>query len=201
MASRKPWIAAVVLLVAVCSALGFYAGRLSWKNAFLQAENVRLQTKLADLKAQADEHVAAVREAETRRELVDWQREAMLSRLRQETDTKDVWFIRASGDPEAAAYQKALQSVFEEAGWRVRSSRSAGFPLRAGIFFLMADESPPTYVETVLAAFDDAGISITSGRGYRAFYEEKKRENPNWRGFDLAPDQDYVIAIGPKPTE
>ncbi len=197
MASRKPWIATVVLLLAVCVALGVYAGRLSWKNAFLQAENARLQTKLADLQAQA----GAIQEEPARRELAEWQREAMLSRLRQETGTKDVWFIRASGDPEAAAYQRALQSVFEEAGWHVRSSRSAGFPLRAGIFFLMADESPPTYVETVLAAFDDAGISVTSGRGYRAFYEEKKRENPNWRGFDLAPDQDYVIAIGPQPAE
>ncbi len=197
MASRKPWIVIVVLLVAVCVALAVYAGRLSWTNGFLRAENARLQAKLAELRDRAE---AAPQKPEGR-ELADWQREAMLARLRAEAGDKNVWFVRASGDPEAAAFQKALQSVFEEAGWRVRSVRAAGFPLRAGIFFMMADESPPAYVETALAALTDAGIDVTSGRGYRAFYEDKKRENPNFRGFDMEPDQDYVIAVGPKPAE
>ncbi|RMD84424.1 MAG: hypothetical protein D6815_04210, partial [Candidatus Dadabacteria bacterium] len=151
--------------------------------------------KVAALEAQAEQ-----RKAPSGRVLEDWQREAMIARLRQESGpTKDVWFVRVANDPEAAAFERSLRSAFEEAGWRVRASKVAGFPLRAGVFFLAADETPPSYVDTALGALTDAGIEVSSGRGYRAFYEQRKRENPNWRGIDFAPDQDYVIAIGPAP--
>ncbi len=194
--SRAKSVAIVVLLVALVATV-VYAGRLHWQTRFLRAENVRLQSKLERFEERAP--AAAVR---SERVLSDGERQAMLDELsRASAATKEVWFVRTAGDRETAAYQRALQSVFEEADWTVRASTTATFPLRPGIFFFMADEMPPAYVETALAAFGAAGIDVASGRGYRAFYEEKTRENPNWRGFKLAEDQAYIIAIGPKPAD
>jgi hypothetical protein len=48
-------------------------------------------------------------------------------------------------------------------------------------------------------ALDAGGLSPTIGRGYRPFFEEKKKENPSWNGVSLAPDQSYVLVVGPKP--
>jgi hypothetical protein len=81
----------------------------------------------------------------------------------------------------------------------VQRNEPANFNLRPGIFFLMADEEPPSYVLTALGAFEAADITVSAGRGYRAFNEQKKQENPNWRGFEMAPDQTFIVAVGPAP--
>ena len=115
--------------------------------------------------------------------------------------THTVWFATVPGNPEAANLQKQIQSVFEEAGWKVSGNEPVSFSLKAGIFFFMADEEPPQYVQSIADAFEAAGIQLTAGRGYRQFYEDKKKENPNWRGFQLKPDQDFILVFGRKPEE
>jgi hypothetical protein len=190
-------VAIGVLSLAVTGA-GMYIGRLRWQNAMLRADLARAQRRLAAVPS--PRVPAAV--VTTDRTLSDEQRRAMLDRLSGETSAqKDVWFAWAADDREAAAYQRSLQGVFEQAGWKVRRSAPAAFSLRPGIFFLMADASPPSYVLTALAAIQQADGAVSSGRDYRAFHERKKRDDASWRGFDMDADQTYIIAIGRWPSD
>jgi len=130
------------------------------------------------------------------------QRKAMLEKLDSRGGAAhSVWFATVPNNPEAGNFQKQIQQVFEEAGWKVQGNRGVTFSLKPGIFFFMADEDPPEYVQSIADAFEAAGIQATSGRGYRQFYEDKKKENPNWNGFQLTPDQDFILVIGRKPEE
>src|SRR5881409_3583093 len=99
------------------------------------------------------------------RTLTSKQRAAMLAQLKSEAGpTKDVWFATDSGNPEAAAFQKALQEVFEEAGWHVRGNSPIPFSMKPGIYFLVGDSDPPEYVNTAYGALSDAaGISLGGG--------------------------------------
>ncbi len=112
-----------------------------------------------------------------------------------------VWFTTVPNDPEAASFQKSLASVFTDAGWIVKREDTVGFAMKPGIFIFAADEFPPAFVGTVNDAFTAAGIELTgNGRGYRAYQNERRAENPNWVGFDLADDQSFIIAIGRAPA-
>jgi hypothetical protein len=138
------------------------------------------------------------------RSLTPEQRQAMLARLTTSVDGSSstghpVWFATIPNNPEAAAFQKTLQAVFEEAGWKVQGNAPIRFPMKAGIFVFAADEDPPDYLSQVNDAFEAAGLTITSGRGYRDFARQKKEENPSWVGLELGPDDTYVIAVGRRP--
>ena len=131
------------------------------------------------------------------------QREAMIDRLggRGVSQPHPVWFATVANNPEAAAFQRTLQSVFEEAGWQVEGNAPIRFPMKAGIYVFAADEEPPEYVGIANEALEAGGMTVSAGRGYREFYRQKKEENPSWLGFDLGPDQTYVIAIGRQPED
>jgi hypothetical protein len=136
------------------------------------------------------------------RTLTAEQRKAMLEKLDSRGGaTHTVWFATTPNNPEAAAFQKQIQSVFEEAGWKVGGNAPVPFSLKAGVFFFMAEEEPPEYVQGIAEALEAAGIQSTAGRGYRQFYQDKKKENPNFHGFELKPDQDFILVIGRKPEE
>lgn len=109
---------------------------------------------------------------------------------------KRVWFTVTYGDPRAAAFQTELARAFEEAGFTVARVQTAGFPIRPGLYFMMADEEPTEDVGAIGSSLEAAGLTLTTGRAYRAFYQERKRTNPSWNGFEMADDQPYVIAIG-----
>ena len=129
------------------------------------------------------------------RSITPEQHQAMLEKLGA-TPGSPVWFAIVPNNPEAATYQKALQKVFEEAGWQVKGTSTVRFAMKPGVFIFAADEEPPPYLSSVNDAFDAAGITVTSGRGYREFVKQKKEENPNWIGLELGPDDVYVIAVG-----
>jgi hypothetical protein len=127
------------------------------------------------------------------------QRAALVATLKSETGpVKKAWLSVQSTNAEAVTFQKWLQAAFEEAGWQVETSPWPGGGLKPGVFFFAAEEKNPDFVETAQRALDAAGIKVTAAIGYRAFYQEKKKENPSWAGIDMKGDQAYAIVIGPK---
>lgn len=111
-----------------------------------------------------------------------------------------VWFATVPNDPEAAAFQKTLQSVFEEAGWEIKGNSDVRFQMKPGIFVFAADVETPEYVDAITEAFESAGIDLAgSGRGYRDYFAERKAANPDWVGFEMIEGQTAVVAIGRRP--
>ena len=190
---QKNILALVIVGVLVVGA-GAYIVHLRTENEQLKVTGT--QPGAAPVVARGDS------KAGTPRVLTPEQRAAMLEKLDSRGGTThSVWFSTVPNNPEAANFQKQLQSVFEEAGWKVAGNTPVTFSLKPGVFFFMAEEDPPDYVLSIAAAFEAAGLQVTSGRGYRGFYQDKKKENPSWNGFDLAPDQDFILVIGRKPEE
>ena len=191
-----------VLVSALCVVLavaGWYIVQLRAENAALRGARTRPAEPPAEPAAAAD----TAPTGPGARSLSPQQRSAMIDKLRTaDSSTPNLaWFATVTDNPEAAAFQRALHGVFEEAGWQVRSNAPVTFRLKPGNYLFVADENPPPYVSTALDAFDAAGIALPVGRGYRAFYAEKKRDNANWNGFEMTPEQTYVVVIGPQPPQ
>lgn len=123
------------------------------------------------------------------------QKAAMIEKL-QLTPGAPVWFAVVPNNPEAANFQKQLQTVFEEAGWQVKGNTVVRFPMKPGVFVFAADEEPPDYLGSVNDALEAAGLTVTSGRGYRDFVKQKKEENKDWVGLEIGPEETYVLAVG-----
>ena len=127
------------------------------------------------------------------------QEDAIATVLRNEADTgKKAWFLVAQSNRAAASAQAELQQVFEKAGWPVQVER-APYPVKAGIFLLAGDETPPGFVDTVSDAFSAGNIQVQYLTGYRDFYKGRQAENPKWVGPTLSDDQPYTIVIGSRP--
>jgi len=127
------------------------------------------------------------------------QQDAMLAVLRDEADSgRKAWFLVAENSAESLGVQAALQSLFEKAGWPVETQR-APYPLKAGVFMLAGDETPPAFVDRVDEAFRAAALDVQYLTGYRAFYAERKAQNPKWVGPALADDQPFTIVVGSRP--
>ncbi len=127
------------------------------------------------------------------------QQDAMLAVLRNEADSgRKAWFLVAQNNAESLGVQAALQSLFEQAGWPVETQR-APYPLKAGVFMLAGDETPPAFVDRVDEAFRAAALDVQYLTGYRAFYAERKAQNPKWVGPALADDQPFTIVVGSRP--
>jgi hypothetical protein len=125
----------------------------------------------------------------------------MLAKLRATSGPeRPIWFATYANNAEAATFRLALQTIFEEAGWEVRGNEQVNFQLKPGLYLMAADEEPPQYILDVGEALESAGLKTTIGRGYRSFYDEKKKENPAWNGVSLAPNQSYVLVVGPQPA-
>jgi len=145
---------------------------------------------------------AAVAAAEVRIEefMPADKQESVLQILRNEPDSgRKAWFLVAQGNAEAQGAQAALQTLFEQSGWPVDVVR-APYPLKAGVYILAGDETPPAFVDTANAALTSGGLEVQYLTGYRAFVEERKATNPNWVGPELAADQPFTIVIGSKPA-
>ena len=174
----------------------------AWYITYLRAQNAQLREQQPQAKATpASVAAAANAPSGADRVLSASQREAMLTKLRGTSGPeRPVWFATYANNREAASFRLALQTIFEEAGWEVRGNAQVSFQLKPGLHLMAADEEPPLYVTDVGDALDAAGLKPTIGRGYRPFYEQKKNENPNWNGVSLAPEQSYVLIVGPKPA-
>jgi hypothetical protein len=109
------------------------------------------------------------------------------------------WFAIAPGDPEAAALKDAFESVFKQAGWETTTQNVTGMVLKPGLSILIAAEEPPPHVTTAQQALEATSFEFKTGTGYGPYYEERKKADPNWPGISMAPGQEFVIVVGPKP--
>jgi hypothetical protein len=126
------------------------------------------------------------------------ERAAMLEVLRGNASGEPVSLVVSPGVHEAGALAAVLESVFREAGWPVNTSALTGMVLKpAPLRLLVADESEPPVVDVVRRALAAGGLQSETGTGYRAFYDQKKRENPAWPGVPLD-GQAFVIVIPPE---
>jgi hypothetical protein len=177
-----------------------------WYTATLRTQNAMLREQIAGYErvalAEAGPKPAPrgskPSNLKPQRMLSDEQRDTMRSKLSAEPGKK-VWFVRQPNDPEAESFQRELEAVFQESGWEIGGSPKAGYRLKAGLYMYMADDEPAAHVSAALSGLRATGLDPFAGTGYRAYYEKKKREDPSFRGNELAPDQDFVIVIGPNP--
>lgn len=122
--------------------------------------------------------------------------QAMATRLGGATRGSPVWITVAAADPAADALGARLLSIFERAGWQTHPIQHSTVRARPGIFLFAAEEQAPPYVETVERALTDAQFHPTVARGYRAFYRDMTRDNPNYVGFPFTADQTFLIVVG-----
>lgn len=183
-----------------------------WYTATLRAQNTMLREQIARYEsgALANEAralpagepkssaatIAAPADPRLQRILSDEQRTAMRYELRAEQGKK-VWFEMQARDPEAATFQREIEAVFRESGWEVAGISEAGFRIKPGIYLFMADDEPAAHVSTALRGLKAAGLQVSAGTGYRAYYERKNEADPNFRGHELALGQEFVIVVGP----
>lgn len=118
------------------------------------------------------------------------------TRLSSTQGAQPVWIAIAAGDPAAATIAERLQSAFEGAGWRTHTIQRSNLRARPGLFVFAADDSPPSYVQDAVRALGGAGLTPTVASGYRAYYEERSRASPDFRGIRFDADQTWVIAVG-----
>ena len=168
---------------------------------------VRLQSELAALRQTVAQRAGApaVRPptppvATKPRTLTGEQKQAIIDALRGETGSvRKVWFHVEQTRAEPAAFARALEEAFRAAGWEVEESGSGGLAFKPGVSVLVADEEWPSYASTAYDALQKAGIDVKAARGYRAYYEEQKREKPNWQGPEMKPEETYIVIVGSSP--
>lgn len=183
-----------------------------WYVATLQAQNSMLREQVAayERAALAEKSGAAAAESSAgtggraasdlkpQRMLSHEQRDAMRSTLSTEPG-RQVWFVRQPSDPEAESFQRELEAVFQESGWEIAGSGEAAYRMKPGLYVWMADEEPAAHVSTAVRGLRAGDLQPFVGTGYRAYYERRKREDPEFLGNELAPEQDFVIIVGPNP--
>jgi len=136
------------------------------------------------------------------REIDATETEAMLAVLRADTSSdKRVWLIVSPGSAATGTLGTTLETVFREGGWQPTTQKLTGMMLKPGpIRILVGEELEPPAVDTVRRALEAGGLTTETGTGYRAFYEERKRDNPNWAGIPLEAEQPFVVVISPPPA-
>jgi hypothetical protein len=129
------------------------------------------------------------------------ERAALIDVLRADASPdKRIWLVVTPGVAETTALAGALDTAFREGGWQPTLLRLSGMVLKAGsIRILVGDESEPPAVDAARRALEAAGLTVETGTGYRAFYEEKKRENPKWPGIPMTPEQTFIVVLPPEP--
>lgn len=167
--------------------------------AWLYAENGRLRAELA-VRSAATRAPAGARAGGTpppaERGLSAAARAGLVSQLAQVLDPeRKVWFLTDPGSSEAAEFRAELSAIFAEAGWPVQNAVSRS-RLKPGLLALVAADEPPAFVSDALSALEQAGLEITTGTGYTAYYEQRRAEEPDWNGLRMAADQSWVLVVG-----
>ncbi len=133
--------------------------------------------------------------------LSEQQRQVMLESLSAAGAGNPVWFTTDARFTSAQDFQAELADVFAQAGWEIQGNPPTQFQTLPGLFFFEADAEPPAYALRARAAFEAANITLRGGSGYLEFYRDQTEQNPDFRGFEFAPGQSFLIVIGRNLTE
>jgi len=106
------------------------------------------------------------------------------------------WISATQADARAVVLARDLGEVFTKSGWRTRPIRLSAAGVKPGIYLFAADEAPPAYFETVRQALAEAGFAPSVATGYRQYYEERRRQDPKFAGFPMAPEQSFLVVVG-----
>jgi protein-disulfide isomerase len=167
------------------------AGSAAPAGAVAPAEIAEAAPKAADPPARANVAADGTLDETTR---------ASLERvLRTAPAGSPAWIAAPKSDAKAVTLAKELSGAFTSAGWRVRPVRQTAVTSRPGTYVFVADEEPPAYVNTIAQALDEAGLTATLLTGYRSYYEEKRKADPKYQGYPLAPEQTFLLVIGRMP--
>ena len=179
----------------------------------LMLDNFALKVEVANLRSkQAAQTVgaAAPRPAATAaavpadasgRSVDEYSRQMMVAALSEASGPeKKAWLRVDPRDREAFGFANQIAGVFKDQGWDVKVLDNEGLRFKPGLLLLVGNEDePPSYVAAAQKAIEAAGQEVTAGRGYRSYYESKKKESPNWQGTSFLPEQTFVLLIGRKP--
>jgi tetratricopeptide (TPR) repeat protein len=125
-------------------------------------------------------------------------RERALAVLRRQPLGTPIWLAVHRADPRSVAFADALGSLAGTAGWQLREVRDVSFRMRPGVYVFSGEDSPPPAAVAIEEALRAAGVQFTAGSGYRAYYEERRRADPAYLGFDLGAAS-YLVVVGPPP--
>lgn len=124
------------------------------------------------------------------------ERAAFVAALAGQPQGTSAWLVYDGRDAAARALAEQLRDAFQAAGWSVRGLAAAPFALRAGLFVFAADETPSPAAAAATAALEAAHLPAAVAAGYRDYAADRRRADPKWAGFDLAPEQEFLIAVG-----
>jgi len=131
--------------------------------------------------------------------LDDTTRASLVRVLRTAPAGSPAWIAAPKSDAKAVTLAREISGAFTNAGWAVRPVRQTAVTPRPGTYVFAAEEEPPAYVRTVAQALEEAGLGATVLTGYRAYYDEKKKEDPKYQGYAFAPEQTFLVVIGRRP--
>jgi hypothetical protein len=120
--------------------------------------------------------------------------DAFVAELSRETPSS-AWIEYDARDTGARDLAEALGAAFEEAHWKVRMLQPATFPLRTGVYLLVAEKISRT-TEAVSRALVSANVHHTEAEDYRAYGDRRQREVPDWKGPTFAQDQEFLLVVG-----
>lgn len=187
----------------------------------LMLDNYALKVEVATLKSRASQPAAAPAPAAaapaaaapaaapsaTGRQVIESARQMMVDALAAEEGAeKKLWMRVDPRDREASGFAGQIATVFRDQGWDVQVMDSEGLRFKPGLLMLVgAEDEPPSYVLNAQKAIEAIGQDVSTGRGYLSYYENKKKESPQWQGTRFLPGQTYVLLVGrqpePKPAE
>jgi hypothetical protein len=198
----------LVLALVLLGGAAIYITHLKLENYSLQVEVASLRSKQTAAAAAprpvqpaAAVPAAAAPAATGGREVIESARQMMIDALAAEEGAeKKLWLRVDPRDREASNFANQIAAVFRDQGWEVRVLDNGGLRFKAGLLLLVgSEEEPPSYVVNAQKALEAIGEEMTTGRGYLSYYEQKKKESPEWQGTEFLPGQTYVLLVGRKP--
>lgn len=176
----------------------------------LMLDNFALKVEVASLRAKQSAPVkpvapaaavASAPSAPSARVVDETARQMMIDALAAEEGTeKKIWLRVDPRDREASGFAGQIAAVFRDQGWDVRTLDNEGLRFKPGVLMLVGEEDePPSYVTNAQKAIEAIGHEVTTGRGYKSYYESKKKESPDWQGTSFLPEQTFVVLIGRRP--
>lgn len=127
-------------------------------------------------------------------EISERARQALTERLRRSPNSP-AWIAAPASSPSAVRLAESIATTFTRAGWDVQPVQQLSWSVRPGMYLYAADPTPPPYFDNVRAGLEAAGMEVTVGTDYRAFYAERS-VRPEWRGVQMTAGQTWVLLIG-----